>query len=807
MAFYGNSPYAPRFAGLSSLDDPIDYSLQRLHGERMAAAAAAAAAAVAPPPSRDPLHGTADRLNTMLERENATLRQELKASREKTAELLKELTSAREESRSLSLRGEELQREVQHARETAAHTNSLKVAEAQAELALLRQEARTRDTQLSAMQEQLRGEVERMRSQAEHLEAQRRECDDLRTKLQAAHDKVEAGSSQASRRDELVKLLETDIGHKQQRLEQSERLVLSLQNQVTEKDLAVQKWQAEAEARGRMAADWEAQARKYDALRVDMEQRLEKTRASYAELCDVIGAADVQRSAYGGASGRLREILALESKLRQEVQEAQQMAELRQYELNNKNMALEQHKAEAARLQEALRSKDAEMNSLREELLTRTRDLRSITSNQSSFERDERTRADQLSRMQALVEQRDHQSQDRERAFQAQSQRDQAALLEARNDSLRMQTEHARTVAGLQQRIGELEQQSRVENDYVEACRRMGRMLCVDPTTTPSAYANDIVVAVERVLRDLEQLRLRGAPAAGAAAAVGYAFHPHPPAHPQPPSYGMYMVGGGDALNRSTAAGLPKAPGGAVDADWLKAQLMESEQRFVKAQVRHDSLLRDLARELRMADMRDADLLLAEVAKLAKSRSSTSAGRAPVPPSTPPTAHKRPGTAATLRLGPAGGERTATELQRQLAAAMSTIESQDKWIALLNARIEGAGTALPSSQLRELQVLRDEAQALKQQLADRATVSERAMAADFEARLQRHIDFRSALLKTLQMPAVSATDEAILRRVEQLMYEATKPAIPSQLTSSLNAGPSTLARLPTPYYGLGAGHF
>lgn len=680
-----------------------------------------------------------------MERENGTLRQELKSSREKVAEALRELSKSREDAQTAQSRLEDAQHEIHRLRENAGRTDSLKVAEAQAEISLLRQELRTRDSQIAGQLDQLRGEAERFRGQQEHIELQRREVEELKSRLSVAMEKGEGALSQAGRREELVKLLESDISHKQQRLEQSERLVLGLQGQLGDKDLALQKWQAEAESRSRVVADLETQIRKFDSHRAELEQRSERIRQAYSELCDIMGVADIHRQAFS-AGARLREILSVESKLRQELQEVKQNAELRQYEFSNRSAASDQLKSEVARLQDMLRAKDGELAALREEVLVRTRDLRNLTVTHSSAEREERARAEQLARLQTAIEQRDHQIAEREKAAHHQASRDQAALLDARNESLRLQTEQARTVSSLQQRISELEQQARIESDYVEACRRIGRLLCVDPTTSPSAHAQHVVAAVEKITKDLEVNRSR---------------HIHVPPQPYALPYGQ--------------GGLTLAPARGADEDWLKSQLVESEQRFVKIQVRYDSLLRDLAKELRMADIRDAEALLTEVGRLSKSRS---AAILPTPP--------RSARPATARV-------SDPDVKKQLQVALQTIESQDKWIAVLNSKVDSSGFS--AQHARELHALRDETARLKAQLADQSSAGDRSLLAEYEARIQRHIDFRSALLKTLQMPAVSATDDAILRRTEQVVAEATRPSSSAlgalSLAGSNYIGPAT----------------
>jgi hypothetical protein len=171
--------YFPRF-GLSALDEPIDYSMQRPYFQERIPA---------PAPSVSTDYG---KIASLLERDNNMLRQELKNARDKAAESLKDLTHSREETRTFHERCEELQREVQRARDTAGRADSLKVAECQAELALLRQEIRTRDHQIAAQADQRAAEAERARSQQEHADQMRREIEDLRSKLQSAMDKGDA---------------------------------------------------------------------------------------------------------------------------------------------------------------------------------------------------------------------------------------------------------------------------------------------------------------------------------------------------------------------------------------------------------------------------------------------------------------------------------------------------------------------------------------------------------------------------------------------------------------------------------------
>ena len=187
MSYYNPPLYAPRYGSLPAVDEPIDYSAQRHHHDRYTHIH---------PPATDLAASEHQRIIGMLERDNATLRQELKVSREKATDLLKELTTAREESRSTHARVEELHRELQHTRDSASRNESLKVAEVQAEVSLARQELRTRDTQIASLQDQLRAEAERMRGLNEHMESQRREVDELRSKLQAAQSAVESSATQ-----------------------------------------------------------------------------------------------------------------------------------------------------------------------------------------------------------------------------------------------------------------------------------------------------------------------------------------------------------------------------------------------------------------------------------------------------------------------------------------------------------------------------------------------------------------------------------------------------------------------------------
>lgn len=186
MAHYPQYP-ARNYAGYVARDEPIDYSYQRLHTP----------AAALPTPSHIPTE--IERMASMLERDNQALRQELKASREKTSEILKELTHSREETRSVQQRCEELHHEIQRYKDAGARAESLKIAEAQAESALLKQELRSRDSHIASQQDQIRAESERVRSMTEHAEQQRREVDDLRSKLQAAMDKCESTLTQVPR--------------------------------------------------------------------------------------------------------------------------------------------------------------------------------------------------------------------------------------------------------------------------------------------------------------------------------------------------------------------------------------------------------------------------------------------------------------------------------------------------------------------------------------------------------------------------------------------------------------------------------
>jgi chromosome segregation ATPase len=180
-----NRPY------ISAYDAPIDYAAQRVPPPAPAYYAPPVAPLAAPAPQSD--H---ERMASLLERENASLRQELKTSRDKTAETLTELTRCRDELRQASSTIEELQREVARARDAVGRSENLKLAEAQAEVSLLRQEVRSRDSHIAAQTDQLRAESERLRGCSEQLEQSRRELEDLRSKLKIASDRAEGVQTQ-----------------------------------------------------------------------------------------------------------------------------------------------------------------------------------------------------------------------------------------------------------------------------------------------------------------------------------------------------------------------------------------------------------------------------------------------------------------------------------------------------------------------------------------------------------------------------------------------------------------------------------
>ncbi len=94
------------------------------------------------------------------------------------------------------MRFEDLQRELQQARDACGRQESLRIAEAQAEAALLKQELRSRDTHIASQAEQMRAEAERTRSIHDHAEQLRRESDDLRSKLKGATDKLDSTNAQ-----------------------------------------------------------------------------------------------------------------------------------------------------------------------------------------------------------------------------------------------------------------------------------------------------------------------------------------------------------------------------------------------------------------------------------------------------------------------------------------------------------------------------------------------------------------------------------------------------------------------------------
>ena len=690
-----------------------------------------------------------DRMINILNKDLETLRQEMKLMRERAAmngaassDSARELAKLHDELRRERQHGAELERELNHMRETGAVHTSIKVSELQSELSLAKQDLRARDQDLRRLeqsakvaQEQLAAELERHRaSQDQHTRAMaalQRERDDLELRLKQLSQESAAFHLQTSRKDEMIEMLEEEAKRKDKRLEQAERQLAALEGKLSAKDASCAVTAQDADSKARRVAELEAQLQSADAARREGEQREERLKRVYNEMCDLVCASDLQKISLTGAA-KLRETLAELTRLQQEVAQLKSKSELHQYELSSRNSKIEQLERDAASLEDVLRTRSGELQLARDQLLQREKDIRNFNQLHANNDREERHREERFLRVQERLDQAERLLAEKDRQVADLSRHESMATADARNELSRVQAEHAREVSRLEARLAEHDRGGHSSRDYVDVCRTIGRLLCVDPDTTSTVYANNILRAVENAVKEIEQFRSRMS-----GEQVNLSIVPNP--HVAGVVSGSAGIGGVGVGGMGVGVGM--GVGGALlntkDEAFLRAEIRENEERWVKLKVQYDHFRHAVAKALHVDRVLENDeaSILHELQRLVASKggdyfhhhhnnnNNNNNGLQqqqhhanPHPPRQPNTGLTRnslllskgqlhsPGGAAAAAAAAAAiagngihhAPTTANyqKLQRSLQTALQTIESQDVWIEVLNKKLEQLGASV-----------------------------------------------------------------------------------------------------------------
>ncbi|EDQ86954.1 uncharacterized protein MONBRDRAFT_10463 [Monosiga brevicollis MX1] len=709
------------------------------------------------------------------------------------------------------------ERQHLHDRETQALKHSRELTAAQNEAVALRNELRTKEQELAARKQTIESLEARFKKEIDHTKESRAAHDRILAELKeskaaleadvrAAMQGTAAAEAQITRKDEMIQLLEADTKQRAERIAQLEEKNEALRVQFNELRASSAELEAERNGLQNRVADLESQIETSDALRKEADEREGRLQDQLTELADALQATDAQRRA-GTVLNRAETVMKELETLRATVADLKSEHGTLSLESGGKDSRIEQLQATLARTEEGRANADEQISNLRDELLQRTRELKDLTLSHEALHREHRAALEKLARVEEVVASKDEHIENLRTQLQSIKEDGHGRADELRDTLTRATSEYRDEVAQLKAELSRLQTDSSSDRHYAAVCRRLGRLLRLDPSLPDTVFSERIYTNINELVDKVAKLE---------ESARNNAVYPPPTALGLTHEDTLR-----NSLHRSMTGGL--ASNGLDTANRYETSLMRDdlrrrEQDYAELQMRFDSFVRDVGRLVDSADLHDPDLVLSTLKDSLRQRRAA-------PPSSDPPAHRgrrrgaNPSSSLPSRHGRSTGRHDSDgsrygnqhdeddyqKLKKKLSTALKTIESQDMWIDVLNRKLDRGETGgVHGGQSQETRRLEDQIASLKQQLLHATSrpgtslptyqsglgagasdiLAFKHTIADLEGRLQKHIEFRERLLKALGMGVISASDEEILLRVEQLVQGLNRPMTAANNTTS-----------------------
>eukprot|EP00730_Choanoeca_flexa_P003793 TRINITY_DN11502_c0_g1_i1.p1 TRINITY_DN11502_c0_g1~~TRINITY_DN11502_c0_g1_i1.p1 ORF type:complete len:915 (+),score=243.51 TRINITY_DN11502_c0_g1_i1:144-2888(+) len=669
-----------------------------------------------------------------------------------------------------------------HDMETAALQHSRELTAAQNETVSCRNELRNKEQEVKARQQTIESLEERLRKEVDHNKELRGSHDRVLAELKEAKNSLESDlrstmqqvgttTSQLARKDEMIGLLEAESANKAERIAQQEEQLSSLREECSSLSAKLATAQADAERNGNQLEDLEAQLATSEALRKEADERETKTQEQFDELAVAIQATEAQRRA-GLVLTRANEVMDHVAQLENQLAEAKSELDTLALESSSKTGKIETLEADLAKAHDARGSADEQVTSLREELLTRTRELKDLTLAHEALHREQRQACDKLSRVEEVLAQKeDHIEELRKQvSLTRTSGADKAD--ELRKAVADAEAGHQQEVIHLQKEMARLQDQNATEKQYADVCRRLGRLLNIDPNMPAGTHSDriyDTVADLTQKAQQVDELRR--------------SQHMQTTLYPPPSRHGLQETAQFQGYPQEADAMRSSLATLAV----LRKEVEAKENEAAESKIQLEAFIRDVGRAVDASDIHDAEAVLDAVKDAMRTRKSAH------PPRNPPSSRttRRRGYSGTGSMHKTSkhDEEDYQKVKKKLTTALKTIESQDMWIDVLNRKLESSTSGASDIVQTEMRRLEDQVAYLKQQLSARdASRPGTAMPAyqgvingagaadilafkstisDLEARLQKHIEFRERVIQALQLSVISAPDEEILRAIHQ----------------------------------------
>ena len=592
----------------------------------------------------------------------------------------------------------------QHARDMEAQRKDLETR-----LETERKTVNTKDDALTKIRQELSTAESTLRSTVKELEAEKQS---FKIQKQAAKD-------EADRKAELQKMFEKETGLKQDRVEEAHKLSRKLQNTLADKEKEISELRSDLAHRQKLLEETGKSLKTAEELAASQTDRADSMAAEYREVAELFGAGQLLSTTFL-ATKHIREKLEDHSKTKHDLEKVKAEKKTGESKLASVKIDLEGVSRERDDLKSIVKSKDENLTRVREDLLNATRELRGLMiANehvlQDKLRSDETIKANEKAakKLNEAIEDLESAKKDTmriesdavrkweaERDELEQQLVDLQASLEAKNEC---EVEH------MARKIGGLEKENREQNEWVDMCKEIAKLFGLDKEfkTGDPQMVNKIYRKVEGTVEDaaamkadygeleaerqrIEKLR-RSLPAGG----MGMGTNGPLLALNQGPSSssfaGLGGVGGGVGSSGGGGGG-----GGGGKTDYLKQELRRSTEAMAQSKRRFDDFKEAVAKALKFAGRArkvDQTTILARITNLV--------GRAVAPLDArfddllahPCKAHKsssKSGYRSSSQKPCQTDPKTVKQLERvqkKLRSALETIEAQDMWISVMQAKL------------------------------------------------------------------------------------------------------------------------
>jgi DNA repair exonuclease SbcCD ATPase subunit len=556
----------------------------------------------------------------------------------------------------------------------------------------------SRDDQLAKLRQQLNSAEAGLRSTVKELEAEK-----VAFKIQQ-----KAAKDETERKTELQKLFEKETGLKQDRVEEAHKLSRTLQNTLADKEKEISTLRSDLAHRQKLLEETGKSLKTAEDLAKGQTDRADTMAAEYRQVAELFGAREMLSTTFL-ATRHIREKLDEHSKTTHALAKAKAEIGTAESKLTSTQIDLDGVKKERDDLKSVVKEKDENLTRVREDLLNATRELRGL------MIANEHVLQDKL-RCDKTIENGDKKAKEQAKMIEVfekakgdtmKIESDAVRKWEAERDALEqslvdlqasMEAKNECEIQHMVRKLDGLEKENREQNEWVDMCKELGKLWKIDVTNDP-ACVNKIYRKVEGAVEEAAALkaehnaledeqmrtdRLRGGMRGTHRDTGTLALKESQNYLPIVPTLAGGHGGGG-----GSGGG---APGSKVE--YLMAELRRSTESMASTKRHFDDFKESVAKALKFAGRArkvDTTTILARITNL------VSRAVAPLDARfddllTHPCAikgkHSKHSSTKPCVSDPKVVKQLET-VQKKLRSALETIEAQDMWISVMQAKLGG----------------------------------------------------------------------------------------------------------------------